>query len=90
MGLTLPPALQTYLAPPPPLPDAGLYLWQWFCELHGRRSSGLGVNPISWTDLQAWATLRRLSLQQWELSLLCALDGAWLEAYGKPRHAHTD
>ena len=63
------------------LPDRVLYLWEWFVELsRGRGSSGFGANPLSWTDMAAWSALMGVCLERWEVTVLRALDHAFLKS----------
>lgn len=51
---------------------------QWFRELsRGRGSSGFGPNPLSWSDLEAWAARMGRNPAPWEVGALFMLDEAW-------------
>lgn len=64
----------------PEFPEAGAYVWTWFCELlEARKFSEHGPQPIGHADIQAWAELTRRSPSAWELGWLRELDRAWLE-----------
>jgi hypothetical protein len=57
------------------------YLWTWFLELsQARGGGGMGPASITFLDIHAWCSLRRLRLAGWELDTLLALDAAWLAA----------
>jgi hypothetical protein len=59
----------------PQVPDALLYLWEWFCEIASRRTSGgMAVNPITFVDVYAWAALTRCHPEPWEVRVLLRLD----------------
>lgn len=59
----------------PPLPAAGVAVWEWFKALDAARgSNGWGPNPISWADLVAWQQLAGVQLTPWEAETLRALD----------------
>jgi hypothetical protein len=63
-------------ASPPQLLD---YLWAWFFELCAARSSnGWSANPISYTEIAAWAMLTRAHPTPWEVSVLRLMDSAYL------------
>jgi len=73
---------QTGRTPPeldgPACPELARHLWEWFGELHAARThSGLGPNPISWPDLDAWSRLTGVRPSPSELYCLRALDAAW-------------
>lgn len=68
----------------PPFPDRASHIWQAFVELHaGRSYSGGGPNPLSWSEMLAWATLMGLGLKEWEIRAIKALDGVWLRVMGE-------
>jgi len=58
-----------------PLPDAVVYLWRWFIDLNNARTAH---SPISFSELQAWAQLKRLQLDPLEVEAIKALDGVYL------------
>lgn len=63
-------------AEPPQLLD---YLWGWFFELCTARSSnGWSANPLSYTEICAWALLMRTDPTPWEVSVLRRMDSAYL------------
>lgn len=72
----------------PPCPPAAAYLWQAFVRLHGRRgSSGMGVDPITWSDLDAFTRLSGLRLTPWEIEAIEELDDLWRTEHAKARKA---
>ena len=65
----------------PALPDGAEYLWGWFWDLDaGRGSNGFGLNPLSYSEMKAWAELTQQMLDPWEVSALRKMDMARLEA----------
>ncbi len=34
----------------------------------------MGVNPLSWSDIEAWSRFTRTELEPWELDAICAMD----------------
>lgn len=63
-----------------PVPEAGIPLWNAFCELSATRTYGFsGPNPIPWTEIEAWSTLMRWPLEPHHVRAIRALDLAWLE-----------
>jgi hypothetical protein len=68
--------------PPVELPDCMAYLWGWFWELNtGRSIGGMGTPmAIAPTEILAWCQLRRVVLEDWEISVLQGLDAAFLKA----------
>ena len=64
-------------AEPRLLPEGAAYLWEWFCEISGRRQGGMGPLALSWTDIEAWARLRSISLSAFEIDCFNALERAY-------------
>jgi hypothetical protein len=79
----------------PPLPADAEHVWQWFLELHaGRGSNGFGPNPLSWSDLAAWASLTMRTVRPSEVDAIMMLDRLWMaqkasEAEVKPTPTPT-
>jgi hypothetical protein len=68
----------------PPFPDRYAHIWNVFLEIHtGRSYSANGPNPLSWSDIRAYDSLFSLSLQDWEIRAIKALDLVWLRAMGE-------
>lgn len=64
----------------PPCPNALEHVWGWFKALHAARgSSGFGLNPIGWAELDAFGRVNTLGLTPIETELLLALDRVALE-----------
>lgn len=89
---------QTGRRPPdldgPDMPLELAYLWGWFMELHAcRGSNGFGPNPISYSDIAAWAGLAGVAIRAPELQCLVILDRLWLTAQAeavKARQAYQE
>lgn len=63
------------LAEIPEMPADVGYLWAWFLELDGGRGgNGFGLNPLSYSEIQAWATLMRVKLVPWEVEAIKRID----------------
>jgi hypothetical protein len=58
----------------PPLPLELEYIWNAFCRLSARRRSGFGIEPIAWSDLDAFMSLTGTRLAPWEIRLIEDLD----------------
>jgi hypothetical protein len=67
------------------VPEAGRLLWHWFVALSATRTYHMaGPNPISHGEIAAYMRLYRWPLSDSHLSIIRALDDAWLEhAYAK-------
>lgn len=60
-------------------------LWELFLDLNSSRPPGMGAAGIPLTEIEAWCRLRRISLNDWELDMLIALDKAVLNTWGEAR-----
>ena len=59
----------------PEIPEGVAYLWAWFMELElVREVSEVGLSPIGYTEIDAWARLTRRTLWPHEVRALVALD----------------
>lgn len=64
------------------------HVWNWFSDLCGARTSnGFGLNPITFSEIAAWAQLTGNAPSSWEVSLLKRLDLAYLARQGKGAQA---
>lgn len=61
------------------MPRAAQYLLDWFWELNlGRGVSQAGYLGLSSVEIVAWATLRQVTLRDWELDAIRQLDSKFL------------
>lgn len=51
-------------------PPAGQQVWDWFWELDKGRQVGMGVNAISWADIEAWQHVTGARPEPWELNAI--------------------
>lgn len=63
------------------VPEAGVLAWRWFIDLSNARTyhSG-GPNPITYTEIAAYAALMREPLRPQDVQLIRAMDDAWTRA----------
>ena len=55
-------------------------VWMAFLELDAARgANGFGPNPLSYTEIDAWARLTGARLSAWEVSLLRDIDRVVIE-----------
>lgn len=65
------------------LREAGFGLWQAFVALSGaRRCGSAGPEAIRFSEIEAWARLKRVPLKPRHVDFVTAMDAAWLEACG--------
>jgi len=79
--------------PPPPelteyyqltCPEELYHIYLDFLELSKRRGFvEAGPIPLTWLDLQAWSTLRGVTLMQVEIDILTMIDEVWIGIYRK-------
>ena len=62
----------------PPSPTIS-YLLQFFHELCHSRQIGMTVNPLSFTEIDAWMRLSERTLAWWEIEVIKRLDVIWLK-----------
>ena len=66
----------------PEIPPPAAHLLGWFYELNaGRTSSGFGLNPLTWGDFTAWASLTGTTLRPWEVRMMKRLDHLFLKIH---------
>ncbi len=59
----------------PDIPPALYHVWAWFLELdEARTSNGMGPNPITFSEIQAWSTLTGNKPRPHEIKMLKRLD----------------
>lgn len=54
------------------------YIWDWYYELDASRSSGFDLNPILYTEIEAWSRLNSLTLSSFEIKAIKAIDVAYM------------
>ncbi|MBN9333632.1 hypothetical protein [Devosia sp.] len=65
---------------PGPFPDVGRLAWRWFNDLcRTRTSNGYGPNPLSYSEIEAYARLYRWSLEARHVDMILAMDRVWME-----------
>lgn len=57
-----------------PLPWCLRGLWSHFKVLSGTRAAGMGISPISFTEIQSWCWLNGIQLNPWEVDMVLAMD----------------
>lgn len=73
--------------PLPDLPDEAAYLWVHYQRLSRRRSAGMGANPISFLELEAYERKSLIDFTAFETDLLMRVDDAVLGAWAGERPA---
>lgn len=62
-----------------PCPHELSYIWSWFLELSGARSSnGFAANPIQYSEIDAWARLKKINITPFEVEAIVKIDGVFL------------
>lgn len=70
--------MPTELEMEPEVPFCAEHLWVTFNQLSNSRTVGLGVNPITYSDIQAYCSLTKTTLKPYEVGLLIEMDHAFL------------
>jgi hypothetical protein len=61
------------------VPPEAQYLLDWFFALCGLHTSGMSVNPLQPTEVEAWFRLMRIEPTPWEADTIFRMDAAFLE-----------
>jgi hypothetical protein len=71
-----------------PFPETLEFIWRDFLELNdARTSNGYTVNPISFTELDAWNRLMNKQVTAQEISIMKQLDAVFMNHYQKQQAA---
>lgn len=63
------------------VPPVVSHVWEWFWALSASRQYGAnGPNPISWQELDSWASRSGENPTPEEVKMLRAMDSAWIQA----------
>lgn len=65
------------------IPNSCLHVWDWFLQLDSSRSSGMQVNPLTYSDMYAFFKLYNVEPEDWEITLLKQFDRVALKEYNK-------
>jgi len=72
------------LMPDKECPQALIHIWVWFLDLAGSRTSaGFGMNPIAYSEIDAWARLTRQTPTSFEVGILKRLDRIYISVMAK-------
>lgn len=84
-------ALRRHLAGGKPIvPEAGVLLWNLFMEISASRTyHAAGPHPISFAEIEAYASLNRWPLHPHHVAIIRAMDDAWLEHTYRKMQAGT-
>lgn len=69
----------------PKLPPDLRYLWTAFSQLHRTRQAGMGINAITFFEIEAWSRLYGMRLDPWEVDAIRALDDAFIETHSEDK-----
>lgn len=62
----------------PQIANSVKYLLRLYSDLAQGRQTGMGANPLSAIEIQAWLNLTDRKLSNWELNTLRAMDRAFI------------
>lgn len=65
------------------MPEEVMEVWIWFKRLSNRRQSGMGVNPISFTEMQSFFYLAGIVPDPEEVALIELFDNVTTSHYAK-------
>lgn len=71
------------------IPAGGDLLWRWFCDLSRTRTYSMnGPNPVSFSEIEAYARLYQLPIEPRHVASLRAMDETFLDcSYQKREQA---
>lgn len=58
----------------PEPPQSLLYVWGLYLKISARRQTGMGFNPITYTELDSFFRICSVKLKAWEVDLFFAID----------------
>jgi len=61
------------------IPESMTQCWNWFLELNSTRSSGMGLSPITFSEILAYFTVMQIEYQPWEVEIIKMFDRVALE-----------
>jgi hypothetical protein len=67
------------LEPPTKFPQQMLHVWSHFIELSSARTSGMGINPISFTEIKSWSELTDTPVSSRDIQAIKKLDSVYLK-----------
>ena len=67
----------------PAVPSCMRALWEAYCSLVALRRSGMGVHPLTWTDIQAWAVMTGQQLDPWEVETLLLVEASAMKTHNE-------
>lgn len=70
----------------PPCPENAAYLLGYFDELSSGRQVGMGLSPVSFSDMMAWSNLKKVELEPWEVDALKRLDMLFMSVQNKTKN----
>lgn len=65
------------------LPKEFSKVWEDFLNLSNSRSSGLGISPISYAEIDAYSRLLGIDLEPWEVQVIKLFDRVTLSEVNK-------
>jgi hypothetical protein len=63
------------------------YIWKYFLDLNSKRQSGMGISPISYTEILSYFTLYGIQYDDYEIAMIEVLDRVALEHFSAKQKA---
>ena len=71
--------ISTELSNVPTLPAESAHVWRWWLAMHAkRRSNGMGIGALTWSDVGAYFDLIRTKPLPWEVDAIDRIDTLYL------------
>jgi hypothetical protein len=73
-----------------PFPKGFTYLWDWYGELGSSRQNGMAPNPLTFTEIKAWADLTQRDVAPWEIEIIKTIDNSYLRTGAEHRREQKE
>jgi hypothetical protein len=67
----------------PECPAEVRYLWHWFLDLNRTRTSGMGIGPITYSEIAAWAQLMGIAPRPFEVHAVKSIDSVFIAYHSR-------
>lgn len=79
-----PSAVENVIEDEPELDELFYEVWGWFLKLHKKRtSSGFGINPIQYSEIESLFRLVQYQPHEWEVETIQLFDDVAIDYYAK-------
>ena len=58
-------------------------VWEWWSDLNKTRQSGMDICTVTYTEIFAWANLKKIDLHEFEVDCITAIDNFYVNTQRK-------